>query len=58
MGTEPQTVRSGTGGMPYFSVPEWVRTARAYAKEHFEGDTLKRELDQIWADWEASESAD
>ncbi|MDQ3222265.1 MAG: hypothetical protein M3Q75_02135 [Gemmatimonadota bacterium] len=42
-----------TGGVPYYSVPEWVRWERAYAKEHYEGDTLAQALAEINRKWEA-----
>ena len=42
-----------TGGVPYYSVPEWVLEARARAKESLEGRALEQELDRINREWTA-----
>ena len=42
-----------TGGVPYYSVPEWVREARARAKESLEGRALEQELARINREWVA-----
>lgn len=43
-----------TGGVPYHAVPEWVKWARAHAKETLTGPALDSEWKRINDEWEAS----
>lgn len=43
-----------SGGVPYYSVPEWVHLERARAKETLTGPALDAEWARINAEWETT----